>query len=103
MSQHNYDAYTDVAYAGSLTNRRSTTGYCIFLGGNIVSWRSKKQPAVSRSSAEAELRAMTHGIYEELWLRNILNDLGSKGAKPMRLYCDNKLAISIAHNPMQHD
>ncbi|CAJ2640890.1 unnamed protein product [Trifolium pratense] len=52
------EAYTDADYAGSIVDRRSTTGYCTFLGGNLVTWKSKKQSVVSRSSAEAEFRAM---------------------------------------------
>nr|KYP73997.1 Copia protein [Cajanus cajan] len=99
----NLEAYTDVDYAGSIVDRRSTTGYCTFLGGNLVTWKSEKQSVVARSSAEAEFRAMAQGICELLWLKIILEDLRIKSDEPMRLYCDNKSAISIAHNPMQHD
>ena len=99
----NLEAYTDADYAGSIVDRRSTTGYCTFLGGNLVTWRSKKQNVVARSSAEAEFRAMAQDIYELLWLKIILEDLRIKSDNPMRLYCDNKSAISIAHNPVQHD
>ncbi|XP_058724364.1 phospholipid-transporting ATPase 2-like isoform X1 [Vicia villosa] len=97
------EAYTDADYAGSIVDRRSTTGYCTFLGGNLVTWRSKKQNVVARSSAEAEFRAMAQGICELLWLKIILEDLKIKWEGPMKLYCDNKSAISIAHNPVQHD
>jgi hypothetical protein len=97
------EAYTDADYAGSIIDRRSTTGYCTFLGGNLVTWRSKKQNVVARSSAEAEFRAMAQGICELLWLKIILEDLKIKWEGPMKLYCDNKSAISIAHNPVQHD
>ena len=83
------EAYIDANYAGSPVDRRSTSGYCTFLGGNLVSWRSKKQNVVARSSAEAEFRAMAQGICELLWLRILLNDLQIKGNEPMRLYCDN--------------
>jgi len=58
---------------------------------------------VARSSAEAKFRAMTQGICELLWLKIILEDLRIKSDDPIRLYCDNKSAISIAHNPVQHD
>ena len=97
------EAYTDADYAGSVVDRRSTTGYCTFLGGNLVTWKSKKQSVVARSSAEAEFRAMAQGICELLWLKIILEDLKIRWDEPMRLYCDNKSAISIAHNPVQHD
>ena len=97
------EAYTDADYAGSIVNRRSTSGYCTFLGGNLVTWRSKKQNVVARSTAEAEFRAMAQGICELLWLKIVLDDYRIKWDAPMRLYCDNKSAISIAHNPVQHD
>ena len=97
------EVYTDADYAGSIVDRRSTTGYCMFLGGNLVAWRSKKQNVVARSSAEAEFRAMAQGICELLWMKIILDDLKIKYEVPMRLLCDNKSAISIAHNPVQHD
>ena len=97
------EAYTDADYAGSVDDRRSTSGYCTFLGGNLVTWRSKKQNVVARSSAEAEFRAMALGICELLWLKIILQDLKIEWNGPMKLYCDNKSAINIAHNPVQHD
>ena len=56
------EIYTDTDWAGSKTNRRSTSGYCAFVGGNLVTWRSKKQNVVARSSAEAEFRVVAHGI-----------------------------------------
>jgi len=97
------EAYTDADYAGSIVDRRSTTGYCTFLGGNLITWRSKKQNVVARSSAEAEFRAVAQGMCELLWLKIILDDLRVKWEEPMKLYCDNKSAINIAHNPIQHD
>ncbi|XP_048139417.1 uncharacterized mitochondrial protein AtMg00810-like [Rhodamnia argentea] len=96
------EAYTDADWAGS-PDRKSISGYCIFLGGNLVTWRSKKQNVVARSSAEAEFRAMAQGVCELLWLKGLLEDLGVSAHLPMMLYCDNKAAISIAHNPVQHD
>ena len=87
------EAYTDADYAGSIVDRRSTTGYYTFLGGNLVTWRSKKQNVVARSSAEAEFRAMAQGICELLWLKIILEDLKIKWEGPMKLYGDNKSAI----------
>jgi hypothetical protein len=95
--------YTDADWVGDQTNRRSTSGYFTFVGGNLVTWRSKKQKVVARSSAEAEYRGMAHGVCELLWIRNILKDLRIKYREPMDLHCDNKAAIEIAHNPVQHD
>lgn len=58
---------------------------------------------VARSSAEAEYRAMAHGICELLWLKRFMQEIGMKAANPLMLYCDNKAAINIAHNHVQHD
>ena len=58
---------------------------------------------MARSSAEAEFRAIAQGLCELLWLKIILDDLKIKRECPIKLYCDNKSAISIAHNPIQHD
>ena len=97
------ECYTDADWAGSLKDRRSTSGYCTMFMGNLVTWRSKKQPVVERSSAEAEYRAMALGICELMWLKRLAEELQVEYEKPMRLYCDNKSAICIAHNPVQHD
>ncbi|CAL2277916.1 unnamed protein product [Prunus armeniaca] len=89
------DWYTDADWAGSVTDRHSTPGYFTFVGSNLVTWRSKKQKVVSRSSAEAEYREMAQGVCELLWLRRLLRDLGFGPQKPMDLYCDNKTAIEL--------
>jgi hypothetical protein len=97
------ECYTDADWAGALDDRRSTSGYCAFVGGNLVTWRSKKQSVVARSTAEAEFRSMAHGVCEVLWLRILLMELGLFESKPLMLYCDNKAALDIANNPIQHD
>ncbi|CAM8951770.1 unnamed protein product [Rhodiola kirilowii] len=97
------EVYTDADWAGSASDRRSTSAYCTFVWGNLVTWRSKKQHVVSRSSAEAEYRAMALGICEVMWIRRILEELKIDVEKPMKLFCDNKSAICIANNPVQHD
>ena len=81
-----FKTYTDAHYAGFVVDRRSTIGYCTLLGGNLVTWRSKKQSLVARFSAEAEFRVMTQGVCELLWLNTILEDLKIKWDEPMRLY-----------------
>jgi len=68
-----------------------------------VTWRSKKQTVVSRSSAESEFRAVAHGMCEGIWLRRLMEELQVPFEKPIKLYCDNKAAVSIAHNPVHHD
>ncbi|EXB96864.1 hypothetical protein L484_016637 [Morus notabilis] len=101
--QRRIEVYTDADWAGSVTDKRSTSRYCTFLWGNLVTWRSKKQNVAARSSAEAEYRAMAQGICEILWLKKVLEDLHEPVQLPMKLFCDNKAAISIANNPVQHD
>src|SRR5664279_5534531 len=78
--------YTDVDWAGSQVDRRSTSGYFTFVGGNLVTWRSKKQNVVALSSAEAEFRGMTKGICELLWLRKLLLELGYPTCKEISLF-----------------
>ena len=68
-----------------------------------MTWRSKKQPVVRRSSVEAELQALAQGIRELLWLKIIMDELSLQNENPMLLYYDNKSAIGIAHNLTHHD
>ena len=84
-------------------DKRSTLGHCTLLGRNLVTWKSKKQIMMARSSVEVEFRVIAHGTCEPLWLKIILGDLKIKWQGPMKLYCDNKLTINIAHNLFQHD
>ncbi|XP_026451025.1 uncharacterized protein LOC113351212 [Papaver somniferum] len=82
-------AYSDVDWGGDPDTSRSTTGHCIFLGRNLVSWGSKKKPTVSTSSTEAEYRALTSTSAELIWIRYLLRDLGIYLKQPPILYCDN--------------
>ncbi|CAL1403239.1 unnamed protein product [Linum trigynum] len=95
-------AYCDADCGGGCL-LTSTTGYIICLGGAAVSWRTKKQQVVARSSAEAEYRAMATTISEIIWLRTLLRDLGVPVPDPTRLYCDNQAALHIANNPVFHE
>ena len=96
-------AYCDSDYASCPITRRSVTGYYIFLGSSSVSWKTKKQPMVSRSSAEAEYRAMASACCELLWLKSFLRSFGVLHFMPMHLYCDSQAPLHIAANPVFHD
>ena len=97
------EGFTDANWAGSPSDRRSTTGYCTFFGGNLVTWKSKKQTVVARSSAEAEYRAMAHTATELTWLQHFLQEIGFSTPTPIQLSCDNQAAIHIASNPVFHE
>ena len=99
----NVEVYVDADWAGSINDRCSTSGYCSYVWGNLVTWRSKKQTVVARSSAEVELRSTTLGICEILWLKILLKEPRIESELPLRIFYDNKTAISIAHNPVHHD
>lgn len=75
----------------------------MFVGGNIVSWRSKKQEVVARSTAEAEYRVMAISLSEMIWMKNLLGELKLLRNNTMVLNCDNISAMNIANNPVQHD
>lgn len=81
----------------------STSRYYTFLGGNLVRWKIKNHNIVKRSSAESEFRAIELGFCELMWIKIILKDQKVVEERPMKYYCDNKLAIDIANNLAQHD
>lgn len=96
------NAFSDSDWAGSILDRRSTTGFIIFLGVNPISWATKKQSTVSRSSTEAEYRALATTAADLFWLRQLLKDLHVYGSSPPCIWCDNQSAIQLAHNPVFH-
>ncbi|KAL6291909.1 hypothetical protein ACE6H2_000051 [Prunus campanulata] len=95
-------AYSDADWAGDITTRRSTTGFVVFLGSNPISWQSKKQGSVSRSSTEAEYRALANASAEVAWVRQILADLHVFLPEPPLLFCDNMSALALSSNPVFH-
>ncbi|XP_074266497.1 uncharacterized protein LOC141589772 [Silene latifolia] len=96
-------AYCDSDYAACPSSRRSLSAYIIFLGHAPISWKTKKQSTVSKSSAEAEYRAMAHTVCELKWLKGLINFLGIPHQPPIALSCDNQSALHIARNPVFHE
>ena len=99
----NLVGFSDVNYAGNKGDRKSTSSYCTFVGGNLVTWKSKKQIVVSRSSVEAEYCAMAHTTCELIWLKALPEDFGITCTDPIPMHCDNQAAIHIVSNPVFHE
>ena len=97
------EVFTNADCAGSTEDKMSTTGYCTFVWGNLVTWRSKKHNVVVRSSTETKFRAIAQRICEGLWLKKLFADIQVTVKFLIKLYCDNKAAINISLNQAQHD
>lgn len=95
-------AYSDADWGGCPDTRRSTSGYCVFLGPNLVSWSAKRQPTVSRSSSEAEYKGVANTVAELCWLRNLMLELHCNITKASIVYCDNISSVYLASNPVKH-
>ncbi|GKE73842.1 ribonuclease H-like domain-containing protein, partial [Tanacetum coccineum] len=95
-------AYSDADWAGCPATRRSTSRYCIFLGDNLLTWSSKRQDTLSRSSAEAKYRGVANAVAEISWIRNLLRELHTPLFTATLVYCDNVSAVYMSANPVQH-
>ena len=96
------NGYLDADWEGDAMDRRSTTGYCVFLGSNLISWSAKKQPTVARSSTDAKHRPLSQLAAEVTWIRMLLADLSISSPSVSVLWCDNLSALSLATNPVFH-
>ncbi|GKA38344.1 uncharacterized mitochondrial protein-like protein [Tanacetum coccineum] len=96
-------AYCDSNWLVCPYTRQSRTGYLLLLGGTPISWRTKKQSVVSRSSAEAEYRAMASTVSEIIWVRWLLSELHVHNPLAIPLFCDNQATRHIANNPVFHE
>jgi hypothetical protein len=95
--------YSDADWARCMDTRRSVTGWCMFLGNAFISWKSKKQDQISKSSTKSEYRAISSACSEIVWFQGLLRELGFPQHTPTPLHADNTSAIQIATNPVFHE
>jgi len=102
MSSLLVSGFSDADWAGCIDDRRSTGGFAIFLGSNLVSWNARKQATVSRSSTEAEYKALANATAEIMWIQILLLEIGIQAPRKAKLWCDNMGAKYLSANPVFH-
>ncbi|GJS47466.1 ribonuclease H-like domain-containing protein [Tanacetum coccineum] len=95
-------AYTNADWAGCPITRRSTSGYCVFLGDNILSWSVKRHVTLSRYCVEAKYRGVANVVSETAWIRNLLRELHTPLHTATIVYCDNVSVVYLFSNLVQH-
>ncbi|WVZ08327.1 hypothetical protein V8G54_021673 [Vigna mungo] len=100
---HRLQAFSDSDWATCCISRKSITGYCAFYGNCLISWKSKKQSTMSKSSTEAEYRALASVACELQWLKYVADDFCLKISLPFPTFCDNQSVIQLAKNPSFHE
>ncbi|XP_020702165.1 uncharacterized protein LOC110113807, partial [Dendrobium catenatum] len=94
--------FSDADWASDPITRKSTSGFCTYLGDTLVSWTVKKQTTVSRSSTESEYRALASATVDTIWIKRLLADFRIRHNQPIDIFCDNMSTIALANNPVFH-